>query len=117
MADLFSVTAPLALRCPDGTRKVIAACFPHPRGLLYLDLYWHRLTPAEAAHLLDGEVSGEGPWKIGGCVISVLGCHNTDPDLAAPFAEWRAYLESDGGASYPPLEQIRSIARRLGALV
>ena len=117
MANLFSVTAPLVLRCPDGTRKVIAACFPHPRGLLYLDLYWYRLTPSEAAHLLDGKVWGEGPWKIGGCVISVLGCHNTDPDLAAPFAEWRAYLESDGGATYPPLEQIRNIARRLGALV
>ncbi|WP_296698517.1 hypothetical protein [Thiocapsa sp. UBA6158] len=61
MADIFSVTAPLALRCPDGTRKVIAACFPHSRGLLY--------------------------------------------------------LESDEGADYPRREQIRSIARRLGASI
>jgi hypothetical protein len=117
MADLFSVTAPLALRCQNGTRKVIAACFPHPRGLLYLDLFWHRHTPREAAHLIDGELQGEGPWKIGGCVISVLGCHHTDPDLAAPYAEWRAYLESDDGAGYPGTEQIRAIARRLGAAV
>jgi hypothetical protein len=51
----------LALRCPDGTRKVIAACFPHSRGLLY--------------------------------------------------------LESDEGADYPRREQIRSIARRLGASI
>lgn len=46
MADLFTVTAPLALRCPNGTR-----------------------------------------------------------------------LESDEGASYPGTEQIRAIARRLGAAV
>jgi hypothetical protein len=117
MADLFSVTAPLTLRCPNGTRKVIAACFPHPRGLLYLDLFWHRRTPREAAHLIDGELQGEGPWKIGGCVITVLGCHHTDPELAAPYAEWRAYLESDEGVDYPGTEQIRAIARRLGAAV
>ena len=117
MADIFSVTAPLALRCPDGTRKVIAACFPHSRGLLYLDPFWHRRTPREAAHLIEGELQGEGPWKIGTCVISVLGCHGTDPDLAAAYAQWRAYLESDEGADYPGREQIRSIARRLGASI
>jgi hypothetical protein len=117
MADLFSVTAPLALRCPDGTRKVMAACFPHPLGLLYLDIFWHRRSPAEAAHLIRGDLRGEGPWKVGDCVISVLGCHHADPDLAAPFADWQAYLESDRGTDYPPPEQIQAIARRLGASV
>jgi len=117
MADLFTVTAPLALRFPDGSRKVIAACFPHPRGLLYLDTFWHRSTPDRAAHLISGELTGEGPWKIGGCVITVLGCHDTDPDLAAPFAQWNEYLGSRGRTEYPPDEQIRDIARRLGATV
>jgi hypothetical protein len=115
MPDLFKVTAPLALRCPDGARKVIAACFPYPGGLLYLDTFWHLSNPDRAAHLLRGELTGEGPWKIGGCVIAVLGCHDTDPDLAAPFARWREYLESCGEDGYPPDEQIRDIARRLGA--
>lgn len=117
MADLFTVTAPLALRCPDGAHKVVAACFPHPRGLLYLDTFWHLSTPDQAAHLIPGELTGEGPWKIGGCVIAVLGCHNTDPDLAEPFARWNAYLESRGESEYPPDAQIRDIARRLGATV
>ncbi|MCU0833548.1 MAG: hypothetical protein MUC77_03795 [Chromatiaceae bacterium] len=116
MADLFTVTAPLALRLPDGGRKVIAACFPHPLGLLYLDIFWHLSTPDQAAHLIRGEPSGEGPWKIGGCVLTVLGCHHTDPELAEPFARWREYLETQG-ADYPPPEQIRAIARRLGAAV
>ncbi|WP_295541884.1 hypothetical protein [uncultured Thiohalocapsa sp.] len=115
----FEVTAPLALRWRhSGAAKVVAACFPHPQGLLYLDLFWHRKTPAEAAHLLTGELTGRGPWRIGDCVITVLGCHNTDPDLADAFARWRVYLESDAAATeYPPPEQIRDIARRLGASV
>jgi hypothetical protein len=117
LADLFSVTAPLALRLPDGGRKVIAACFPHPKGLLYLDTFWHQSNPAEAAHLIVGEITGEGPWKVGGCVITVLGCHNTDPDLALPYACWRDYLEQAGLEHYPPPAQIREIARRLGASV
>lgn len=116
MADLFTVTAPLALRMPDGTRKVIAACFPHPLGLLYLDTFWHLSTPDRAAHLIRGALTGEGPWKIGGAVLTVLGCHNTDPDLAEPFARWQQYLETHGD-EYPPPEQIRGIARRLGASV
>lgn len=117
MADLFTVTAPLALRCPDGLRKVLAACFPHPVGLLYFDTFWHLSTPDQAAHLIRGELVGDGPWKIGGCVITVLGCHNTDPDLAEPFARWRDYLQGPGGVDYPPRAQIRDIARRLGAKV
>ena len=114
----FDVTAPLSLRCRGGMAKVLAACFPHPFGLLYLDTFWHLKRPEDAAHLLHGELHGEGPWRIGDCVIAVLGCHNTDPDLAEPFSAWRTYLESDEAAhAYPPPEQIRDIARRLGASV
>jgi hypothetical protein len=115
MASLFSVTAPLALRCRDGTRKVVAACFPHPRGVLYLDTFWNLSTPQRAAHLITGDLTGDGPWKIGDCVITVLGCSGTDPDLAQSFAQWRDYLENQGEHQYPPDEQIRHIARKLGA--
>lgn len=117
MAQLFAVTAPLALRLPDGGRKVIAACFPHPRGLLYLDTFWHLASPHEAAHLIVGELTGEGPWKIGGCVITVLGCQGTDPELVLPYARWRDYLEQAGQEDYPPPAQVRDIVRRLGAAV
>jgi hypothetical protein len=117
MADLFAVTAPLALRLPDGREQVIAACFPHPLGLLYLDCFWHQRTPDEAAHLIRGELRGEGPWRIGEAVIRVLGCHHTDPPLVEPYARWRDYLETRGAEEYPSPEQIRAIARRLGAAV
>ena len=115
MANLFAVTAPLALRHPDGREQVIAACFPHPLGLLYLDCFWHLSTPGKAAHLIRGGLRGEGPWRIGDSVIRVLGCQHTDPHLAEPYARWREYLEVRGAEEYPPPEQIRAIARRLGA--
>ena len=115
MTDLFRVTAPLVVRFPDGTRRVIAECFPHPSGILYLDIFWHQSTPDQAAHLIRGRLQGEGPWKIGDCVISVLGCQGTDPELQAPYALWRDYLHESGRREYPSAEQIRDIARKLGA--
>ena len=114
MARIEDVTRPLVIRFGDGTEKVVAHCFPHPLGLLYLDLFWHRRTPADAAHLVRGELRGEGPWKIAGAVIRVLGCHNTDPQLQDQYLPWRDYLEQHGEL-YPARAQVREIARRLGA--
>ncbi len=71
MADLFSATAPLALRLPDGSHKPMAECFPHPKGLFYLDIFRHRSTQDQAAHVISGELRGEGPWRIDDCVMPV----------------------------------------------
>ena len=114
MPAIDTVTAPLVLRHPDGTEKLVAACFTHPQGLLYLDLYWHRSTPQRAAHLIQGEVRGEGPWRVGDARLRVLGCHNTDPHLQEAFTGWQQYLQSHS-AEYPPRAQILDIVRRMGA--
>ena len=116
MAKLESVTAPLVLRLPDGREKVVCRAFPHPRGVVCLDLFWHLKTPTEAAHLLPGELRGDGPWCVGDTVIRVLGCANTDPHLQGQFLPWKAYLEEHGDR-YPPEPQIREIARRLGCVL
>lgn len=116
MARLETVTAPLVLRHADGSEQVVAACFPHPLGMLYLDLFWHQRTPSEAAHLVKGELRGEGPWRVGEVTVRTLGCHHTDPHLQGQFAPWRDYLEQCGD-QYPPNEQIQEIARRLGARI
>lgn len=113
MARLETVTTPLVIRFPDGSEQVVCRAFPHPRGVLYLDLFWHLKTPSEAAHLLEGELNGEGPWRVGGAVIRLLGCANTDPHLQEQFLPWKAYLEEKGDA-YPPEAQILEIATRLG---
>jgi hypothetical protein len=114
VAAIDTVTTPLVLRQPDGREQLIAACFPHPAGLLYLDLYWHRSTPREAAHLVRGELRGDGPWRIGDVRLRVLGCHHTDPHLQAAFTAWQRYLLDHPG-DYPPRAQILELARRLGA--
>lgn len=116
MAAIETVTAPLVIRFSDDHEQVIAAAFPHPAGLLYLDLFWHLRKPDQAAHLLRGELRGDGPWRIGDAVIRVLGCHNTDPHLQDQFQPWNRYLEEQGDA-YPPRGQILEVARRLGAEV
>ncbi len=116
MADLFSITAPLKMRNPQGNEQILAELFPHPKGILYFDLYWHLGQPEETIHLIEGTLSGEGPWKIGDFVINVLGCHGTNADLATSYQQWQTYLQSTAG-DYPPAPLIAAIARRMGAIV
>lgn len=117
MADLFTLKAPLAIRRDDGVRHVMAECFPleDEPGLVYFELYWHLQRPAVLGiHRIVGDIRGEGPWKIGGNVITVLGCHGADAELATSFAEWRSYLQQ-GAPGYPAREAIQALARAQGA--
>jgi len=112
MADLFSVTAPRVVRWPDGRRHLAVACFPHPRGLVYFEPFWH-LDPGGRVHRVEGELRGEGPWKVGEAVIHVLGCQGADPDLAMAFEAWQQACL--GGEAVPDEEAARRHARTLGA--
>lgn len=114
MAELLSVTAPLLVRYPSGERRVIAQRFPHPQGLLFFELFWHLREHSDGIHLLTGDIKGDGPWKIGDVVITVLGCHGTDPVEADQFARWQDYLQNKADG-YPDLEQQMDIAEAHGA--
>lgn len=113
MADLFSITAPLLIRYPDGTRHVMVAQFPHPDGLLYFRTFWDRLPRHQGVLLARGELRGSGPWKVGEAVVTVLGCHGSNPDEAAEFSAWQFHLEQLGG-EYPGREQLQRIAHEAG---
>ena len=115
MPAIESVTAPLAILFDDRSKKLAAACFPHQLGLLYLDTWWHLKKPDKAAHIIKGEIKGEGPWRIGNATIRVLGCQNTDPELQTEFLNWQEYLKETN--EYPPRAQMFEVARRLGAIV
>ncbi len=115
MADLFSVTAPLMIRRPDGRAHIMAERFRHPDGLLYFEPFWHLAEPDTRIHLVTGPIKGEGPWKAGDSVVQVLGCHGSDFCLAAEFDAWRQYLY-DNAATYPAARLIAAIARRHGAV-
>lgn len=119
MADLFTLKAPLAIRRGNGVRHVMAEYFPleSSSGLVYFELYWHLQRPASLGiHRITGDIRGEGPWKIDDNVITVLGCHGTDAELAASFAEWQFYLEQ-GAPGYPARAAIEALARAQGARV
>ncbi len=116
MALIETVTAPLVIRLSENEEKVIARAFPHPSGLVYFDLFWHQHSPQESAHLIHGKLRGEGPWRIGDARIRVLGCAATDPGLQTQYTPWRDYLNQNP-EEYPPEEQIREIASRLGCLL
>jgi hypothetical protein len=91
MADLFSVTAPLRIQINKQQLFVIAECYPHPEGLVYLDLYWNEAladNDDSCIHLIKAELKGDGPWKIADNVIHVLGCHGTNAQLASEYASW-----------------------------
>ena len=53
---------------------------------------------------------------IAGNVITVLGCHGTDPELAASYADWQFYLQQ-GAPDYPTREAIQTLACAQGARV
>jgi hypothetical protein len=113
MAQIDTVTAPLVIRFSGNREKVVARAFPHPQGLVYLDLFWHLSTPDEAAHLIRGKLQGEGPWRVGDARIRILGCASTDPHLQEAYLPWRDYLNQHP-EDYPPEAQIREIAQSLG---
>lgn len=115
MADLFTVTAPLLIRYPDGRREVMVERLAHPAGLVYFRPFRDRQEAALAIRLVAGEVRGEGPWKVGEAVVTVLGCHGTDPDAAAEYADWRLYREQLADA-YPDRDALLALARAAGYL-
>ena len=115
MADLFSMKSPLMIRYPDGQKRIMVEYFKHAEGLLFFEAFWKQGDDS-AIHLVKGEYKGEGPWKVGDCVISVLACHGSEPELASLFSEWQTYLQMSP-ESYPPEKEIQKIAIAHGAIV
>lgn len=113
MADLFSMKTPLAIQFPDGSKKIMVSYFPHPQGLVFLEPFWNQKPEGQRLNLLTGTIKGDGPWKIENCVISVLGCHGTDAELANQFSDWQFYLQAEF-ESYPSDEELaRSVSEHI----
>ena len=118
MADIFSVTAPLVVRDRSGNKHLMVERFPHPDGLLYFEVWWPRLA-GEAGdrpgiHVLSGPIKGEGPWKVGEHVVTLLSCG--DPELSMEWDSWRTFLCS-APPEYSDAQALRERARRYGAQV
>lgn len=116
MANLFEMQRPLAVTYGNGDKDVMVAYYRHPEGLVYLGTFWEKKAEGHKAVVLKGELKGEGPWRIADVVITLVGCQNTDADLAQMLAQWEFHVQSVGGDYYQP-EAIRSLAREYGALI
>jgi len=112
--DLFSVTAPLVIRLPDGSRHLMVERFPHPEGLLFFEPFWRDNERQPAVHLVHGPIRGGGPWKVGDAVVTVLGCREFE--LNSAWNEWQALLLG-GDTVYSDRAATLANARLHGAMV
>ena len=110
MADLFSVTAPLAIRFPNGEKWIMVHRIPYNDGLLFLPPFWLDSGPEEAMRYVAGPIKGDGPWKVGDAVVTVLACHGTDAVLANEFSCWQTRLMEMGDA-YPDQDDIEQLMK------
>jgi hypothetical protein len=114
--NLYTVTAPLTIRYPDGQRKIMIEKFRHREGLLFFEPFWHINGLDSSVHLIRGELSGDGPWKIADHIITVTACHGTDPEMASQLTEWQSFL-SMPEQHYPSEDEIRYLAQKLGCTI
>jgi hypothetical protein len=108
MADLFSVTAPLAIRFKDtGERQIMVERIPYRDGLLFLPAFWTDAGIEKALRFVPGPIEGDGPWKVGGAIVTVLACHGTDAALATEFSAWQNHV-LEAGAALPDRTEIET---------
>jgi hypothetical protein len=115
LADLFTLTAPLLIRFPGNARHVMVGCFRHPDGIVYFRPFWDQLPDSEGIQRASGDIKGEGPWKVGDAVVTVLGCQGTNPEQSAELADWKFHLEQRG-EPYPTRDELQLIATEKGLL-
>ncbi len=111
---LLSMRSPLYIRYPNGEMRVIEQIFAHPQGVLYFELFWEK-DPTYSIHLIEGEIRGEGPWKVGECSFHVLGCNHTHPQLCEMHSFWQSELLT--GPEKFRTGEIPTIALEKGAIL
>jgi len=89
MADLFSIQSPLLVCYPNGEKHVVASLFPREQGIVYFVPWWRAVEPP-GMFILEGDIQGEGPWKIGNVVIRLMSCGDTDESIY--WSQWQQHL-------------------------
>jgi hypothetical protein len=116
MADLFTVTAALAIRFASGEKQIMSERLAYQDGLLFLPTFWTESGIDKALRFVAGPIKGDGPWKVGDAVATVLACHGTDAELANEFACWQTHLTQMGEA-YPAGDKIEKMMKTRAATV
>jgi hypothetical protein len=91
MNQLLEMRSPLYIKYPNGEMRVIEVLFQHTEGILYFELFWEK-DPKYSIHMIKGEITGQGPWRVGECSFHVLGCNHTHPQMCEAHAFWQQEL-------------------------
>lgn len=95
VSEASAAGIPLAVDIREGHTRIAAEIFEHRDGLVFLDIGWcDPLRSFHAAHLLEGEEQGHGPWTIGGYTIREIEIGSDEYD---EWLEWKAAAREQGG--------------------
>lgn len=89
----------------DEYGRIMAYTFRHPKGIVFLDIYHQEGFGKNPVHVIEGELSGSGPWAIGDWTISEI--EHGDPECRE-LNEWISFLDTRRGKRYG-----REIARAI----
>lgn len=82
---------PLLVDLGDDHRRVAAEIFRHANGIVFMDIGWCApMHSGHPAHLIEGEVTGDGPWMVGDIIIREI--EASDPEMAE-YRDWIAARE------------------------
>lgn len=112
MSSLFDKhTDPLIVEIGEN-RRTVAEIFPTAKGVVFFDTGWHLNDSGHPIHVIEGKITGEGPWRVGKALIRLM--TEDDPyDWWQEWWDWQAAIKR----GYPPRERIEELAREFGALI
>ncbi len=92
--DAIAQGRPLLIHVAPDNDRLIAALVKHPKGWVFADVGWAGpLCSFHPFHLVEGELSGEGPWQLGDYVITEA---EPGSEQAKEWAAWTAWAKENG---------------------
>jgi len=91
IADIAEIIAaeerPVVIHVREGVERVVGEIFEHPDGIVFADVgYCAPMQSGHPYHVVEGTVTGDGPWKVGKAEIRIA----TDAEVY--FEEWRQWI-------------------------
>ena len=87
LQDAIAQDLPLLVKTPQGGERAAGYVFLFSGGVIYVDTGFG-LVLGQHFHAVQGEVTGDGPWKVGDAEVSIL--VEADPLHAA----WKQYRDT-----------------------
>jgi hypothetical protein len=82
-------SAPVVIVIDEYNTRVVAEIFEHARGIVFADVgFCHPMQSGHPFHIVEGELTGDNPWKIGSAIIRVA---LPDEDQ---YDEWKRWLDA-----------------------